>query len=103
MKKILALLILSFLFNSEAFAKYKKEDFINFVSTNSECMAMDLYKEPDKNKKKIIVFLHGDEGYLALLKDNNIDSELLSINAAHSFRYIYTNNKAIELGQKLVN
>ena len=103
MKKILALLILSFLFNSEDFAKCKKENFINFVSTNSECIAMDLYKEPDKNKKKIIVFLHGDEGYLALLKDNNIDSELLSINAAHSFRYIYTNNKAIELGQKLVN
>ena len=41
--------------------------------------------------------------YFELLKKNNVQSELLSINAAHSFRYIYTNKEAIELGKSLVN
>jgi len=41
--------------------------------------------------------------YFELLKKNNVQSELLSINAAHSFRHIYTNKKAIELGKSLVS
>ena len=41
--------------------------------------------------------------YFELLKKNNVQSELLSINVAHSFLYIYTNKEAIELGKSLVN
>ena len=40
--------------------------------------------------------------YFELLKKNNIKSELLSINAAHSFWFIYTNKEAIKLGKSLV-
>jgi len=37
------------------FAKCKKENFINYIDTNKGCIAMDPYKKPDKNKKKLIV------------------------------------------------
>ena len=36
-------------------------------------------------------------------KKNEIKSELLIINANHSFEYIFNNKEAIELGKKLVN
>ena len=41
--------------------------------------------------------------YFELLKKNNVQSELLLINVAHSFWHIYTNKEAIELGKSLVN
>jgi|TARA_B110000238_G_C15897660_1_gene340536 hypothetical protein len=40
--------------------------------------------------------------YFKLLEKNEIKSELLTINANHSFNYIFNNKKAIELGKSLV-
>ena len=67
-----------------------------------------------KNRKKtkvgVIVGEHDKNTYPSLskqyfkpLKKSEIKSELLIINANHSFEYILNNKEAIELGKKLVN
>ena len=46
--------------NSSFAAKCKKEDFVNFVSTNKKCMGIDALNEIDKSKSTLVIFLHGD-------------------------------------------
>jgi hypothetical protein len=43
------------------------------------------------------------EDYFKLLQKNNINSELININANRSFRFIVNNKEALELGKSLVN
>ena len=54
--------------------------------------------ELDKN-----TFPELSENYFELLKKNNISSELITIKAGHSFKFIYNNKEAVDLGKRLMN
>ena len=62
MKKVLGIFMLFFLIAENAFAKCKKEDFVNYIDTSKGCIALDPYKKPEKIKRTYS-FLHGDGGY----------------------------------------
>lgn len=78
--------------------------------TKSSSPHLCIKKIEKKIKVRVIVGEHDkntypslSEQHFKLLEKNEIKSELLIINATHSFEYIFNNKEAIELGKKLVN
>ena len=58
MKKILILLFC--LIATNAYSACEKEDFLNFVNGDTGCVGLYAVDKPNKDKKKLVIILHGD-------------------------------------------
>ena len=92
MKNFLIIFLFIFLFNSEAFAKFKKEDLENYVSTKRVCIGIEPVGTKIDGKflipgrKNLIVYLHGhggpgqnDRKLIGSIKNKNSNAVLMAI------------------------